>query len=229
MKPEDIPGMLTPSLSFVSVPRENLRLTGPFEKVLQPFLKRLKIPGTSHDKVIVPCLTQQLPSIRQRFPNATLLKSVPDCVDAQASMRTLTIRPEWEFRYHLKLSLACQITSALRTITPWSTSGGPVITEFLERLLPVDLWVFGEVAAVTGAQEDFSEARHLSCILRNSLEERAKANDEVLIISAAFTQQPQGASGTYAEVLFGLETISQKQDWFQRLIQSQATCSRTMY
>ncbi|KAE8333799.1 hypothetical protein BDV39DRAFT_188166 [Aspergillus sergii] len=43
-------------------------------------------------------------------------------------MRTITIRPELGFNYHLKLSLACQITSALRTITPWTTCGGPNIS-----------------------------------------------------------------------------------------------------
>ena len=209
--------MLKPTLAFVSVPRDNLRITGQFERELQPLLQQLDIPETTRDRVTVPCLAQQLPSVHQRFPDAAILKLVTDCADAQASMRTLTIRPDLEFDYHLKLSLACQITSALRTITPWTTCGGPVQTELLERFLPDDLWVFREVAAVSGSQEDFNEARHLSCILRDSLESRAQANDEVLIIAAALGQRPYGDSRTYVEVLYNLETIAQKKEWFRRL------------
>ncbi|KNG82968.1 hypothetical protein ANOM_008953 [Aspergillus nomiae NRRL 13137] len=218
VSPGDIPGMLKPTLAFVSVPRDNLRITGQFERELQPLLQQLDIPETTKDRVTVPCLAQQLPSIHQRFPDAVILELVTDCADAQASMRTLTIRPEFEFDYHLKLSLACQITSALRTITPWTTCGGPVQTELLERFLPDDLWVFREVAAVSGSQEDFNEARHLSCILRDSLERRAQANDEVLIIAAALGQRPYGDSRTYVEVLYNLETIAQKKEWFQRYV-----------
>ncbi|KAI9368037.1 IucC family-domain-containing protein [Aspergillus egyptiacus] len=216
--PEDIPGMLQPALAFVSVPRTDLRITGPFEQELQPLLERLKVPKTTDDRVVVPCLAQQLPSIQQRFPSATVLQLTADCADAQASMRTLTLRPELEFKYHLKLSLACQITSALRTITPWTTCGGPVQTALLEKLLPEDLWVFREVAAVSGSQENFNDARHLSCILRDSLDSRARENDESLIIAAALAQRPAGSSRTYAEVLYRLETIPQKKEWFAKYI-----------
>lgn len=211
--------MLKPTLAFISVPRTDLRVTGHFEQELQPLLERLEIPGITSDRVIVPCLSQQLPSIHQRFPNATVLKLIEDCADAQASMRTLTLRPELEFNYHLKFSLACQITSALRTITPWTTCSGPVQSELLEKLLPNDLWVFREVAAVTGSQEDFNDARHLSCILRDSLETRARENDETLIIAAALAQKPSGDGRTYAEILYRLETISQKKEWFQRSVE----------
>lgn len=211
--------MLKPTLAFISVPRNDLRVTGHFEQELQPLLERLEIPGTTGDRMIVPCLSQQLPSIHQRFPNATVLKLIEDCADAQASMRTLTLRPDLEFNYHLKLSLACQITSALRTITPWTTCGGPVQSELLEKSLPNDLWVFREVAAVTGSQENFNDARHLSCILRDSLETRAQANDETLIIAAALAQKPGGDGRTYAEILYGLETISKKKEWFQRSVE----------
>jgi hypothetical protein len=220
---DDIPGMLKPTLAFISVPRTDLCVTGHFEQELQPLLERLEIPGTTSDRVIVPCLSQQLPSIHQRFPNATVLRLIDDCADAQASMRTLTLRPDLQFNYHLKLSLACQITSALRTITPWTTCGGPVQSELLEKLLPNDLWVFREVAAVTGSQENFNDARHLSCILRDSLETRARANDETLIIAAALAQKPSGDGRTYAEILYGLETISQKKEWFQRSVEWSVT------
>ncbi|GMF66906.1 unnamed protein product [Aspergillus oryzae] len=94
----------------------------------------------------------------------------------------------------------------------------PSSKELLEKFLPDDLWVFREVAAVSGSQKDFNEARHLACILRDTLESRAQANDEVLIMAMALTQKPYGDSRTYAEILYNLETVVQKKEWFQSLV-----------
>lgn len=210
--------MLTPTLAFLSVPRADLRVTGAFEEIIQPLLSKLDIPGTSADRVIVPCLSRQLPSVNQRFPNAVVLKTVDNIADAQASVRTLTLRPECDFGYHLKLSLACQITSALRTITPWTTCGGPVQTAILENFLPTDLWVFREVAAVSGGQDNFADAKHLSCILRDDLEARADANNERLVIAAALAQQPYNNTRCYAEILYNLRTTTDKQSWLRTYV-----------
>ena len=101
----------------------------------------------------------------------------------------------------------------------------PSSKELLEKFLPDDLWVFREVAAVSGSQKDFNEARHLACILRDTLESRAQANDEVLIMAMALTQKPYGDSRTYAEILYNLETVVQKKEWFQRYVDPNTSCS----
>ncbi|KAF4231520.1 hypothetical protein CNMCM8980_005309 [Aspergillus fumigatiaffinis] len=217
-RPEDLPGMLTPSLAFVSVPRTDMRISGSFEETLAPLLTRLGVPTASEDRIIVPCLANQLPAVQLYFPNAVLVKTVSQCVDAQASMRTLTVRPELDFPYHLKVSLACYITSALRTITPWTTVNGPVFTELLERFLPPDLWDFREVASVTGSQSDFDKAKHLSCILRHDLEARARMNKETLILAAALSHHSPDTCRPYAETLFNLQTSREKECWFRRYI-----------
>ncbi|KAJ9492867.1 hypothetical protein VN97_g360 [Penicillium thymicola] len=219
VKPGDIPGMLTPGITFVSLPSSDLVVAGPFEERLQPLLQALEVPEVPEGRIVLPCLTQQLPSVIRNFPRANVLKSAVDCVDAQASLRSLTPRPELNFPFHLKLSLACQITSALRTITPWTAQGGPIVTGIMDRFLPPDLWIFKELAAATGSQLNFDDAKHLSCILRENLELRAEANNEVLIIAAALTQQPHGTSQPYAEILFNLRTIPQKQKWFQEYVE----------
>ena len=193
-----------------------MRISGLFEERLKPLLTTLNVPGASRERITVPCLLQQLPAIQLYFPNAVILKEVPQCVDAQASIRTLTVRPELQFEYHLKLALACQITSALRTITPWTTIGSVFVTEVLEKFLPPDMWVFREVGAVTGAQDDFSKAKHFSCILRSDLQQRAQENNETLILAAALTQEPLDTNRSYAEILYNLETPNQKREWFRK-------------
>ncbi|KAL4893558.1 ferric iron reductase FhuF-like transporter-domain-containing protein [Aspergillus ambiguus] len=216
--PGDIPGMLSPQIAFISLSREQLRYSGPFDQLLGPLLRRLHIPQVHKDDAIVPCLAQQIPAIMQRFQGVKVIASTTNCAHAQASMRTVTFGPEIGFKYHLKLSLACQITSALRTITPWTTTAGPILSDILEKFLPQNLWIFKEAAAVTGHQKEFGEARHLSCILREDLEDKASGNNEILILAAAFIQKSPQSTLTYAEDLFKLHSLDEKYHWFKRYV-----------
>lgn len=218
VKPKDLPELLTPTVAFVSIVKTEMRIFGPFEDTLQSLLTRLEIPVPSSDRMIIPCLSIQLPCVYHYFPSAILVKSVAECADTQASMRTLTMRPELCFPYHVKLSIACQIGSDVRAIRPCQTLGGQIVRDQLYRLMPADLWLCREVAAVTGAQEDEDAARNLSCILRENLEPRARANNEALIMAGTLAQQPPGSDHTYAETMFNLETIQQKEEWFTRSV-----------
>ncbi|KAL4888890.1 IucC family-domain-containing protein [Aspergillus ambiguus] len=216
--PNDLPDMLFPALGFVSVPVTDLRISGPFKLTLNPLLTSLGIRSPSDDRVIVPCLAQHLPSALAHFPNAIHVRTVNDMASAQASMRTVSLRPELKFPYHMKLSLACQITSALRTISPNTACAAPAITAILDKTVPPDLWIFREIASATGSQNDYSFAKQLTCILREDLEDRALRNGEALIVTAALMQKVPRTERTYAEVLFDLDTTSDKKNWFRRYV-----------
>ncbi|KAL5360778.1 IucC family-domain-containing protein [Aspergillus floccosus] len=216
--PGDIRDMITPAIAFISIPRRDLHLVGPFEKWLQPLLDKLEVPSTTrNDRVVVPCLAQQLPAVIPRFPNARIVRTIAHQAYAQASMRTISLDPQLKFGYHLKFPLTCQITSVVRTITPW-TGSGPALSDILARLLPADLWLYRDIAVAYGSQEDFNDARHLSCILRKDVEQRAMAMGQGLVIAAAIHQKPQGIDRTYAEVLFGLKESRQKLQWLKSYV-----------
>ncbi|KAJ5228123.1 hypothetical protein N7489_008831 [Penicillium chrysogenum] len=110
------------------------------------------------------------------------------------------------------------ITSSLRTITPWTTALGPVLTDILKSVLPPDLWIFDEVAGVSGGQDNFDEARHLSCILRHDLQDRARENGEALVVAAALFERPIDDHRTYAEILFGLRSLEEIRTWFRSVL-----------
>ncbi|KAL2839816.1 IucC family-domain-containing protein [Aspergillus pseudoustus] len=215
---EGLPDMITPLLAFVSVPRTDMLISGIFEETLESLLTRLDVPATSPDRLIVPCLAKQLPAVRLYFPRAIIIKTVSQCAHAQASMRTLTMRQELGFRYHIKLPLACLITGAIRTIPPWATRVGPAFSAILEKCLPPDLWVFNEVGGVVGSQDNQAEATHLSCVLRDDLETRARSNNETLFLTAALEQHPLGSERSYAQILFNLETRKEILDWIRRYV-----------
>jgi hypothetical protein len=206
--------MLTLEISFLSVPRSQVRISGPFEKLLDNLMAQLNIPRCTQDRVTVPSLSQQRPSIFSHFSDVHVVGS--DLASAQTSMRTVSLRPELGFRYYLKLSLACQITSALRTITPWTALGGAEVSVLLEKLLPADMWVFREVAAVTEAQSNFNDAKHHSCILREDLELRVNQQDESLIIASAFSELLVSGSRRVKAQAEALLPAGDKKDWFKR-------------
>ncbi|KAH8820752.1 ferric iron reductase FhuF-like transporter-domain-containing protein [Xylogone sp. PMI_703] len=226
--PKDLPEILTPTLAFVSVLRTETCISGPFEEILEPLLIQLEVPTPeSEDRIVIPCLSLQLPNVYRHFPSAVLLKSVSQCADTQASMRTLTIRPQFNFTHHIKLSIACQVTSDVRAIRPCQTLGGQLVKRQLGKFLPADLWWFKEAASVSGSQaaeadtqENQDKARHIGCILREDVEPRARRNNEALIVAGSLAQCPVNDSITHAESVFGLETVEQKQHWFRSYVLS---------
>ncbi|QKX54320.1 uncharacterized protein TRUGW13939_01406 [Talaromyces rugulosus] len=226
VEPKDLPQFLAPTLAFLSVLRAEISISGPFEESLQPLLDQLDVPAPENsDRVIVPCLHLQLPCVYRYFPSTVLVKTVSSCADTQASMRTLTLRSQFNFSYHIKLSIACQITSDVRAIRPCQTLGGQLVSRQLHKFFPPDLWWFKETASVSGSQtaqgdtqENEDKARHIGCILREDLEARANANNEALIIAGSLAQQPANDHRTHAEIVFGLETIDQKHDWLKEYV-----------
>lgn len=204
--------MLDTDLTFVMLPRSSVRVFGHFEELSQSLLRLLEAPSSvSEGTIIVPCLSQQLPAVLEFFPEVKALKTVPNCAKAHTAIRTVSVPG---YRFDMKFSLACLITPALRALPFWSAATALHTTDILKMLLPEDLWVFGEIAAVTGSQDNASEARHLTCILRESLGDKAQGNDETLILASALMEKPFGGQQTHAELLFDLTTTESKVSWF---------------
>ncbi|GAQ47001.1 hypothetical protein ANI_1_524044 [Aspergillus niger] len=219
MAPDEIPELLEPELSFLSLPRSEMKTFGPYTSLLKPLLEELGIPSPeSPDRVVVPCFTRQLPSILPLFPDARHIGAVRRCCRAQISMRTISFLPDVGSPLHLKLSLNCQITSGPRTITPWTAALSPALSTALRVLLPQDLWIFEDAASITGGQDDFDKARHLTCIIRKSPEMQAEELGETIIPVAGLFQKPYKDDRTYMEIMFGLEDLQKKQIWLRKYL-----------
>ncbi|KAJ5109264.1 hypothetical protein N7456_005939 [Penicillium angulare] len=218
--PDDIPELLSPELTFITVPRSDLKVAGPFEELIEPLLKSLGVPTKPEvpGHIIVPCFTRQLPSILPLYPQARRIQSVPDTCRAQISMRSVTFKPELDYPHHIKMSLFVQITSGLRLIKPTGAAFGPTILKMLPDLLPPDLnlWWFAEPASITGKQDNYVDAGQISCLVRRLPEQLADNPEEVLIPGAGIMQKPFNEDRSYMELLFGLDDLKKKQDWFRK-------------
>ncbi|POS70413.1 hypothetical protein DHEL01_v211194 [Diaporthe helianthi] len=218
VSPRDVQSLRNPEINFLAVPSSDLRITGAFQSRLRPLLQKLGITNTTPGTVVVPCLKRQIPAITTRFPRVEVLPSPPVTARAQAATRTVSLAPELEFPYHLKLALACYITSALRTVSPWTACVGPEAGDVLSDILPEDLWVAREVASVTGSGADFDEAKHISCVLREDLEPRASALGEALIPAAALAETDLATGVSSAERVFGLDTVAKRKGWLRNYV-----------
>lgn len=214
---DDVPELLSPEITFLSVPRSEITVTGPFEELIEPLLKSLGVPQVPEsDRIIVPCFTRQLPCIEPSFPQARRLKSVPGTCRAQISMRSLSFKPEIGFPHFIKLSLNVQITAGLRNVKPWGAILGPMLGKMLPNLLPPTLWLFTEPASITGALEDPVQSGLISSIIRKLPEQHATQPEEILIPGAGLMQKPFNEDKCYMEILFGLDDLKKKQDWFRK-------------
>ncbi|KAF7194679.1 NRPS-independent siderophore synthetase rfs [Pseudocercospora fuligena] len=211
--PCQAPTLLHPSMSIIAVDRAAVKISGPFRRFLEPLLANFDLPTLAPNDVVLPCLSRQWPAIQENFPSAYIL--IPDALEAeaQASIRTVTIPSKYRFQWHLKTALACTITSALRTVTPWTACVGPELSEVLKDLVSDNLWIASEVASITGSQASFDQAKHISCILREDLEPRAESLNQSLIICAALAERPYGSSQCYAELTFDLHDTNAKMAW----------------
>ncbi|KAJ1840811.1 hypothetical protein LPJ73_006319, partial [Coemansia sp. RSA 2703] len=204
-----------PRLGFVAVPRDKLRIEGNFENILLPlyssadFDLHLHTGNTSdelgHDggspyildyvnrseQVVMPVHPLHIPAVLELFSFAQLLPFSVSA-DAQASLRTVCPEALAPLGYNLKLPLGIKVSSALRTISPWSTFVGPRITEVIPDILqkapvPDALLIAGEPASAVSNDTDFDIAKYLSCVIRNDPEYICRSRGERVILAAALT------------------------------------------
>ena len=216
--PGDLAKVKQPKIVFIAVPRHGIITVGPFEKILEPLLKEHEVDASvvSPDRIILPCLQRQLPSINKTIGSAiSLVSSNTLKGKAQSSLRTISLPNSNAFRHDLKLALACNISSALRTITPWTALIGPEVSRILRDTMPSDMWICNEIAAATGSGKNFDVAKHCSVLIRENLEERARAIGQNLIVSAALTESGADNEVCHAERVFHLHTLESKEVWLR--------------
>lgn len=210
---------LSPEIALISVPREKVRVCGPFEETISPLLHRLRVGPSASGRVVIPCLTAQLPAIYENFgTDAIRIYSKELRGQRQASLRSLSLPKEFDFPYHIKLAVAYTITGSLRTISPWTAILSIEVSDLLQKLLPRDIWVFREVASVCSAQDDFDLARHLSVLVRENLEERACELGQSLIICGALAERALNQVVCNALRLFKLNSVEKTKAWFRRQV-----------
>ncbi|PIA14897.1 hypothetical protein COEREDRAFT_45656 [Coemansia reversa NRRL 1564] len=220
-----------PNLAFVAVPRSEIRVEGALEELLTPLYSHAEAERPDLDsgqfildyidrshELVLPAHPLHLPAILHMFPSVRQLPfSAP--ASAQVSLRTVCPEAFMSFGYAIKLPLGIKVSSALRTITPWSTFVGPRITQVIPQILhraPVEgaLLIAGEPASAVSTNPDFDIAKYLSCIVREDPEHICRPRGERVIVAAALTNYTdKGESAVIKQWSLGSQT--QRRDFLK--------------
>ncbi|KAF9282772.1 hypothetical protein BGZ68_005758 [Mortierella alpina] len=176
------------SLRLVSMPDDAVIVTGEYLVIMAKLVPADMMPVGRVPILVHPL---QVPTVTNKFPEATLHPFTVPAL-AQASLRTVIIPglPNYAFKFPASIRL----TSALRTVSPWSVFMGPRLTPTLERIIPETnvLRYSAERSAVRSNHIDFDIARHLACIIRDDFGVTLQEQNEAVVICAALTERPDG-------------------------------------
>ncbi|KAF9524859.1 IucC family-domain-containing protein [Crepidotus variabilis] len=218
---------LNPTLRFISVPREELKITNDFEQLLVPLIQRAsEAAGKSLDvpegHVTVPVHDIQVGHIRDKFANAVIYpEEFSLSLRAQQSLRSVTI-PGGFNGLHLKLAIGVRLTSAVRGISPESAYLGPRFSSQVVPVLTMDrnvVTVARELASVGHSNPDGDIARHCAAIIRECHEDTSEERGERLIVCTALVENGHARNEGHLPAVirvFDLNDQGKKVAWLQR-------------
>ncbi|CAG8495223.1 1781_t:CDS:2 [Funneliformis mosseae] len=208
-----------PLIRFVEVPIDKMVIRGSYKRTIEKILKFTfsSPPTPSENAIIMPVHELQLPNIRSKF---SFVKILPEQYSikakSQASLRTVIIPNLNDVA--IKLALGIKVTSALRTITPWTVHSGTGLGNILDKL-EIDrnlLKVCKEFAGVYPIEEDYDIAKHLSCIIREDFNDLNSDGESVVVCSALTERDEFGKS--VVERVWGLDTLQKRIDFLDRYV-----------
>ncbi|KAF0558613.1 IucC family-domain-containing protein [Gigaspora margarita] len=202
-----------PTIRFVEVPRDKTYLRGRWEENLNRLLDVMEQrPTCSPNSVLFPVHELQLPNIKEKFSYVKILP-IEYSIEAysQASLRTLVVPDVPGLAF--KLSLGITVSSALRTITPWTTHTGPELIPIFKKLYinKEILKISNAVASATVNEQNYDIARHLSCIVREDF----NASSENVIICAGLTERDENGISV-VEKVWRLDTEEKRVKFLRR-------------
>ncbi|OLY78988.1 hypothetical protein AYI68_g6640 [Smittium mucronatum] len=237
-------------IKFIAIEKNNVVIEGDYESSLQPLFKSatetasqaIQAPTDIHDMlslvnqnthVIVPVHEMHLPAVIQKFGNQISVLPFFTIAEGQASLRTVSPKSLEKSGLCIKLPLGIKTSSALRTITPWSTHIGPRISKILpilnKRLVeiysststpynPENMYVAREIASIVHNDADFDISKYLSCIVREEADYLIRNNyDEKAIVCAALTESLSDGV-PFVEKSLGLVADDQKIKFFTSFV-----------
>ena len=224
----------TPKLRLLSIPESSMQLRGKFETLAAPLVdailektgnpKELRQKHAGH--VLMPVHEFQIPNVLERFEDASVLPEENN-VTAQSltSIRSVAI-PDVLKDLTVKLCIGIKVSSALRTITPYTTYFGPGFSEQVVPRLSYDrkvLTIERELASAVYSHPDTDVAKHCSCVLREAIEypSNATPDDDTIVVAAALVEKIQkpDTDVTLSTHVWNLDTEEKREAFLDRYVE----------
>ncbi|OMJ18355.1 hypothetical protein AYI70_g5396 [Smittium culicis] len=221
-------------INFVTIERSHVVIEGSYEDSLKSLFesatKTIKLPYKSitiipeeetkmlnlinlQTHVIIPVHEMHLPAIVEKFGSLIRILPFEAKAQGQASLRTVSPDSMIPSGLCIKLPLGIKTSSALRTITPWSTHIGPRIS----KILPLLNKKLEEVYSNTSTpynHENIYIAREIAIREEADYLVRNNENEKVVVCAALTEKTIDGIP--FAEKCLELNTHEKKINFFTR-------------
>jgi siderophore synthetase component len=218
-----------PAVRLVGIPRESAILRGEYEELSAPLVNALMDAGGNHrniraqyqNYVFIAIHELQLPNIQEKFKDAVIFSKEHQLnVEALASLRSVA-RPDILPGLSVKLCLGIKISSALRTVTPFTTYFGPGFSFNVVPKLTYDhevLAIERELGTITYRHEDSDVAKHCSSVIREALEYDPKYKDDLFIPCGVLVEKIQrpDTDETLVAHVWNLDTKEKRVEFLDR-------------
>lgn len=192
-----------PRVRLVAIPRESAVVRGNYEELSKALVDELLAAGGGNaeelrnkynNHVFIAIHELQIPNVEEKFKD-TIIFPEQHCipVEALASLRSVA-RPDILPGLSVKLCLGVKISSALRTVTPFTTYFGPGFSYDVVPKITYDhdiLYVERELGTVSYNNEDTDIAKHCSSVVREAIEYDDKYKDDLFVPCGALVEKIQ--------------------------------------
>lgn len=222
-----------PNVRLVGIPRGSAVLRGDYETLsIELVNAMIEASGTDvktfraqydPDYVYIAIHELQIPNVQDKFSDALIFPesySIP--VEALASLRSVA-RPDILPGRSVKLCIGVKISSALRTVTPFTTYFGPGFSKIVPHL-SYDrdvLAVERELGTITYNCEDTDIAKHCSSVIREALEYDPEYKDDLFIPCGVLVEKIQrkpDTDETNVTRVWGLDTQEKRIEFLTRYV-----------
>ncbi|KAI7892511.1 IucC family-domain-containing protein [Mucor mucedo] len=221
-----------PRVRLVGIPRGSATVRGEYEELSKGLIDALLAAGGGNvqelrnkynNHVFIAIHELQLPNVEQKFDDLVIFPAqhcVP--VEALASLRSVA-RPDILPGLSVKLCLGVKISSALRTVTPFTTYFGPGFSYDVVPKLTYDhdiLVVERELGTVSYAIEDSDISKHCSSVVREAIEYSPEYKDDLFIPCGALVEKIQRPDTDQTNLLnvWDLDTEEKRVNFLTRYV-----------
>jgi siderophore synthetase component len=219
-----------PKIQLVGIPRNSAVVRGDYEH-LSTDLVNAMVGASGNDiqefhakydtdYVYIAIHELQIPNVEEKFKDVIVFPAnYSITVDALASLRSVA-RPDILPGHSVKLCLGVKISSALRTVTPFTTYFGPGFSKIVPHLSYNRdvLAVERELGTITYNDPDTDLAKHCSSVIREAFEYDPEYKDDLFIPCGVLVEKIQkpDTDETLLTRVWGLDTEEKRIQFLTR-------------
>lgn len=219
-----------PKIRLVGIPRNNAVLRGDYEQLSTELVNAMvKASGSDvenfrakHDRdyVYIAIHELQILNVQEKFNDVLVFpESYSITMEALASLRSVA-RPDIMPGRSVKLCLGIKISSALRTVTPFTTYFGPGFSKIVPRLTYDRdiLAVERELGTISYRHEDTDIAKHCSSVIREAFEYDPQYKNDLFIPCGVLVEKIQkpDTDETLVTRVWGLDSQEKRVQFLKR-------------